>query len=235
MSEREMKIGFNFENKVSINILKELLSPWDFNYANKTGAEVIFTNKNLLENKTITIIIPDTIRSISDKKNGKNFKVNELTRKKILLDNLSFQLSPIKNQKDNKKKNEHIIYELENSTFLLRINVIKEYITILKKILYPEISRIYNYITDFPIPYKIVPSKLREILLGTRKTRMSNSYYNHLCMDALRYLLLEVIKKTKNETLPKKNYNGCKYACLITHDVETRQGLKKSIVLKKIE
>jgi peptidoglycan/xylan/chitin deacetylase (PgdA/CDA1 family) len=51
----------------------------------------------------------------------------------------------------------------------------------------------------------------------------------------LRFILSSAIEKLSEKKIERKTWNGKKYAFILTHDVDTREGLRKAKKLKKIE
>jgi peptidoglycan/xylan/chitin deacetylase (PgdA/CDA1 family) len=72
-------------------------------------------------------------------------------------------------------------------------------------------------------------------LFSAKKGDYEYSYTDCLDLDALRYLLVWGIEKAIGEHLQRKTWKGRKYACLITHDVDSQEGLRRALALKRLE
>jgi peptidoglycan/xylan/chitin deacetylase (PgdA/CDA1 family) len=61
------------------------------------------------------------------------------------------------------------------------------------------------------------------------------TFCDKLPLDALRFILVKAIEKLSDKEFHKKAWNGKRYACTMTHDIDTRNGLQKAKGVKKLE
>ena len=127
---------------------------------------------------------------------------------------------------------------IEN-TAILEADVVEAYHKALNETFDAKSSAAYRILTGLPIHYKMAPKQLRDLLMNARvhekgdKERLE--YGEKLHFDALRFNLASTIEEVLKERLPRKTWNGKKYACVVTHDIDTSQGLRRAHLLKKIE
>jgi peptidoglycan/xylan/chitin deacetylase (PgdA/CDA1 family) len=63
----------------------------------------------------------------------------------------------------------------------------------------------------------------------------SLTFCDKLPLDALRFILTRAIEELSEKKLQRKTWNEKRWAFLVTHDVDTHEGLRRSRVLKKLE
>ena len=133
-----------------------------------------------------------------------------------------------------------IVEQIEGQkTYLLTIDVVKEFQDNLRQNLNLTPSTLFKVFARIPISYTIIPTFIRIRLLENENS-FSNANkitYDKLPLDALRYLFLITLNKiTKNQISTISFWPEGKKCCLcITHDIETRQGLKNALKLMIIE
>jgi hypothetical protein len=129
--------------------------------------------------------------------------------------------------------------ETDENTAVLKVDIVKEYYNALTETLNAKSSAVYRVLTGLPMPYKMAPKRLRDMLMNARVGETGNEksleYAENLLLDALRLDLVDAIEKLAKVKLPKKMWDGKNYACVITHDIETAQGLRRARSLKRIE
>jgi hypothetical protein len=127
----------------------------------------------------------------------------------------------------------------DENTAVLKVDIVKEYYKALNETFNAKSSTVYRIFTGLPIPYKIAPRQLRDLLMNTRVQETGNKknldYDEKLPLDALRLTLVSAIEELVKEKLPKKTWNGKKCACALTHDIDSSQGLRRAHSLKRIE
>jgi len=239
-----IKIGVISPNDAAEGVVRQLLSPWLVTFSKPDIADVIVTYGTLKESGKPTVMIPsETIEFHKWFKENK-LQVIEAWGKKIKVpatETIKLTLTP-KTKHFYCKFNHTKIVDMESlamqeddTTFLLPLDIIEEYNLKLIQTLDPQVSLTYRFLTGLPIPYTLAPSKLRSFLFSARKVKHVDSYIDCLDLDALRYLLVLGIEKAIGEPLQRKTWKGHKYACLITHDVDSQEGLSRALVLKRIE
>jgi hypothetical protein len=129
--------------------------------------------------------------------------------------------------------------ETSENTAVLKVDIVKEYYKALNETFNAKSSAVYRVFTGLPMPYKMAPRQLRDLLMNTRVQETGNKkslkYGEKLTLEALRLTLVSAIEELLKERLPKKTWNGKKSACVVTHDIETSQGLRRAHSLKRIE
>lgn len=125
--------------------------------------------------------------------------------------------------------------ELNENLIFLTLDIVKEYTKILDETLNAKTSTVYRLLTGLPVPYTLAPKRLRDLFMTGRGEKESLDFCNRLPLDALRFILVRAIEKLSEKKLHRKTWNGKKYAFILTHDVDTRKGLRRAKKLKKIE
>jgi peptidoglycan/xylan/chitin deacetylase (PgdA/CDA1 family) len=214
-------------------IIKELLSPWDISYTLPDESNVTIVYRKDPSDFSGTIVVPscsdsfdrwikNTHRSVT-KRQGK-FSVRAAS--KVLL-----------------TINPEITYECkippgkENDVSeIVGFDVVNEYKRILRETICARASTSYSLFTSLPLPYNIIPKRLRNTVMrqgGNSKDFDVNSF---LPLDALRFELLRKIEHLSNNKIKLRSRGqNKKCVCAITHDVETRAGLFRSVKVKKLE
>jgi peptidoglycan/xylan/chitin deacetylase (PgdA/CDA1 family) len=239
-----LKIAVISPNDTAEGVVKQLLSPWLVTFSKPDIADVIVTYETLEDAGKPTVMIPsETIEFHRWFKENK-LQVIEAWGKKIKVpatETIKLSLTPKTKhfycKLDNSRiaDSESLAMQVDDTTFLLPFDIIEEYGMKLSQTLDPQVSLTYRFLTGLPIPYTLAPSKLRSFLFSARKVRHVYSYLDCLDLDALRYLLVRGIEKAIREHLQRKTWKGHKCACLITHDVDSREGLRRALALKRIE
>ena len=239
-----LKIAVISPNDTAEGVVRQLLSPWLVTFSKPDIADVIVTYETLKESGKPTVMIPsETIEFHRWFKENK-LQVIEAWGKKIKVpatETIKLSLTPQTKhfycKFDNSRiaDNESLEMQVDDTTFLLPLDIIEEYDLKLSQTLDPHVSLTYRFLTGLPIPYTLAPSKLRSFLFSAGKVKHVDSYIDCLDLDALRYLLVLGIEKAVGEHLQRKTWKGRKYACLITHDVDSQEGLSRALVLKRIE
>lgn len=225
-------------------VIRELLSPWNVSFTSLDEAEVVIVyNEKPLETKK-TIIIPsdsaDFMKWVKDMKTMVARKPGEpvfvaassqavLTITPKMLYYLDGYVKPAPGDTS------HIETELNENLVVLTLDIVKEYNKILDETLNAKPSTLYRLFTGLPVPYGIVPKRLRDLFMSGLEGREDLTFFDKLPLDALRFILVEAIENLSEKKLHKKRWNGKRYACIITHDVDTQKGLQKAKHLKKLE
>jgi peptidoglycan/xylan/chitin deacetylase (PgdA/CDA1 family) len=118
---------------------------------------------------------------------------------------------------------------------VLTMDVVKEYNRILNGTLNAKSSTAYRVLESSPVPYDILPKQFSNFFLKNHKTSGDLSICDKLPLDALRFALKEALEYLVGKAIPRKTWNGRNHALLMTHDVETLEGLQRACYLKKLE
>ena len=225
-------------------VIRELLSPWNVSFTSFDEAEVVIVYKEKpLETKK-TIVIPsdsaDFMKYVKDAKSRVVRKLGEpvfvaagsQTVLTITPQTLYRYDGAVKSAPEN---NPSTINELNEDLFFLTLDVVKEYNKILDETLNVKSATLYRLLTGLPVPYTLAPQRLKDLLMRKRAGKENLTFCDKLPLDALRFILVRAIEKLSEKKLHRKTWNGKKYACVITHDVDTREGLRRAKKLKKIE
>ena len=239
-----MKIAVVSSNSKAEEVVRQLLLPWAVDFSVPDKADVVVTYKTLKNTGKETIVIPSETKEFHRWVKEKNLKTVDTQGKKLKVpatDILMLNLTPktqhiyMKSSYSKIADNEPLLTQIDDSTFLLPIDIIKEYSLKLSWTLNPRISSVYRFLTSLPIPYNLVPSRLRDFFFSVGKVNNDHLYLDCLDLDALRYLLIGAFQEAKGKLLQKKSWKGHRYACLLTHDVDTQYGLRRALALKRME
>jgi len=99
---------------------------------------------------------------------------------------------------------------------------------ILERVMNPRIALRYLIATGLPFEYNVMPSSIRNRFLSNRK----------IDTDLSRHLSVETARKTLVSTLSQKGFRLLRRrppSLLITHDIDTEQGLQRAAALKSVE
>ncbi len=56
-------------------------------------------------------------------------------------------------------------FEVDETTVALKMDVVQEFNNLINKTLSPKQSTLYRVVTGLPIPYGLVPSRIRDLLM----------------------------------------------------------------------
>jgi peptidoglycan/xylan/chitin deacetylase (PgdA/CDA1 family) len=129
---------------------------------------------------------------------------------------------------------------MNQKTYLLTIDIIKEFEEALERGLNPTLSVLFKIYSKIPISYNFIPPFIRNHILRRNVPDLSIdhvTYEDKLPLDALRYLFLKCLTKIAEHSISTQPFwpKGKKYALCITHDIETYNGLKNAPRLKEVE
>lgn len=112
--------------------------------------------------------------------------------------------------------------------------IIEHYRKIINKVLNPTICRTYKLIAHFSAIYRKLPKIIKRIYMGRRKIEFSlDSYIDSMTIDRMRSLLKSLIERNSNTKLHTKDIYIPSIS--ITHDIDTKEGLRNSIKMFRIE
>ena len=129
--------------------------------------------------------------------------------------------------------------ELSENMALLSQDIVRDYYRILNETLSVRSSIFFSILTGLPISYEKAPRQIRNLFMSSVARKLGNDkrplFKYTLQLDFLRSILVRAIEKLSKRVLQKKIWNGRKYACLLTHDIDSREGLREARVLKRME
>ena len=225
--------------------VRELLSLWDIQFiASPEEAEIVLLYRGKLAENRKTIIIPSENPDFAALIKHLKLRVSKRTGESIpvatgrqtvltiapqirycydgLAQSASDDIAPMAT-------------ELSDDLISLSVDVANEYKKILSVATDADTSRWFRILTGLPIPYSMAPERLRNLVMRTNENHKTLTLQDRLPLDALRFILVKSIEKLSGTKLNRKSQNSEKCMCLLTHDVETSDGLKKSLILKKLE
>jgi peptidoglycan/xylan/chitin deacetylase (PgdA/CDA1 family) len=226
-----------------VEVIRELLSPWNVSFTSLDEAEVVIAYKEKPLEPKKTIVIPsdsaDFMKWVKDVKSRVVRKLGEpvfvaassqtvLTIKPKMLYCYDGAVKPA-------PKDTPTAAELNEDLIFLTLDVVKEYDRILDETLNAKPSTLYRLLTGLPVPYTLAPKRLKDFFMRKRGGEESLTFCDKLPLDALRFILSSAIEKLSEKKIERKTWNGKRYACLVTHDVDTLKGLQRAKHLKKLE
>jgi peptidoglycan/xylan/chitin deacetylase (PgdA/CDA1 family) len=214
-------------------IIQELLSPWDISYAPPDESDVTIVYRKDPSDFSGTIVVPscsdsfyrwtkDTHVSLT-KRHGK-FPVQATSNVLLTVDPETIYERKIPLGEEN------------DVSEIVGFDVVNEYKRILRETFCAKASTSYSVLTSLPLPYNIIPKRLRNTVMKQNGNAGDFDVNSYLPLDALRFELLRKIESLSNNKIKLRNRGeNKKCVCAITHDVETRAGLFRSVRVKKLE
>lgn len=224
-------------------VIRELLSPWDVQFVGVEEAEaaIVYKDKPLKSKKTL--IIPWDSRAFDAWTRQTGFKITRRIGHLATVHagiNAALTITPATSYcvdahlgKDS--DGSPAKFELNEDLSVLTIDVVKEYSQILDRTLNAKSSTAYRLLESSPIPYRVLPKQLSNFFLKNHKSSGSLSICDKLPLDALRFALKEALEQLVRKAIPRKTWSGRAHVFLLTHDVETIEGLQRACYLKKLE
>lgn len=214
--------------------VRQLLAPWRVSYASVEEADVTIWYGTMPRDYEAGVVIPSDTLKFHRWLETMSIKHSRIARAKFRIpisDGVSLTLIPqFAYRYERKNLNRTDLFTRTDRFIILTVDVIQEYYSKLSEVLNPKLSLRYRIITGLPISYQVVPPKIRDF--GLKIGSVDYTFENHLKLDALRYLLAGAIEDFTGKQL-RRNEHKC--ACLMTHDVDTKQGLIRALALKKTE
>lgn|GEM_PF-1515108 len=237
-----MKIAIQGQ-AADIEVIHELLSPWNASFTSLDEADVVIVYKEKPLEEKKTIVIPsdsaDFMKWVKDMKSRVVRKLGEPVSTAASSQTVLTITPQIMYCYDGSIKpaprDAPTAAELNENLIFLTLDVVKEYNKILDETLNAKPSTVYRLLTGLPVPYTIAPKRLRGFFMREHGGQDNLTYCDKLPLDALRFILVKAIEKLSDEKLERKAWNGKGYACTITHDIDTRNGLQKAKSVKKLE
>jgi len=225
-------------------IIRELLSPWDVSFTCFDDAELVIIYKEKPPEKKKVIVIPSESEGFTKwiedmklavvRKPGKPVSVAAGAQTVLnITPQILYNHSKLVRSAPWSKL--PTATEIEKNLVLLTLDIIGEYNKILSTTLNTQPSRIYRLLTSSPVPYGMAPRPLRNLLMKANRGQQNLTYCDKLPVDALRLILVKAIKILLGSEPTRKSWNGKKYACVLTHDVDSREALQRTNRLRKLE
>ena len=221
-------------NPENATVIRELLSVWDVGWFSPEDSEVVIVyGRKPHEASKKTILIPSN--SIDFENWIRHSKYAVVKRSRV---SVSITATP----KINLSFTPEVFYEIKpapsgacEDLVIPKLDFVEEYKRIIWQTLNAGPSVMYRLATSFPLPYNIAPKGLRDYLMKKHDERSMLSLCDVLPLDALRFALGNAIEHLSKEKLRRKTWDCMPSVCVLTHDIDTRDGLKKSGKVKKLE
>ncbi len=235
-----MKVSVPSQDDQTRDILQQLLSPWPVLFTSPEDADVVVTY-GAEETGKPTVTIPRRTpgferwlgeRGLTDNRR-KSLTVQATNDLELVFEPATENVCVSGNSRNEVEASP--LLRVDDSTILLPIDIIEEYSLRLNKVSNPRLSTMYRLLTGLPIPYTLAPSGLRAAFLGARAKIGLDPYPCHMDLDALRFLIHGALETAAEGPLDGKTWDGHRYACLVTHDVDSRDGLRRATSLKRLE
>lgn len=227
-----------------VEVVRELLSPWNVSFTSLDESEVaIVYDEKCLETKKTVVIPSDSSDFMKQAKDTKS-RVRKIPRERVCVAATSQNVLTFTPKmlycydglaQSVSRGTFPTAYEINEDLIFLTLDIVKEYNMILDETLNAKASITYSVLTGFPVPYSLAPKRLRDFFMREHSAKENLTLCDKLPIDALRFILVRAIEKLSQKKLHRKTWYGKKYACLMTHDVDTRKGLQNAKQLKKIE
>jgi peptidoglycan/xylan/chitin deacetylase (PgdA/CDA1 family) len=238
-------VRIGFQAKASdARVLKELLSPWDISFTSPEQADIVIINgcEEPVANKAI--IIPHDKPDFLDLLKKQKLRLENSFHKPIQVavsQQTALTIWPEKLYDYERtaelggKENSPAELDLNDSTSLLKVDVVKEYRRIVDPILDGKSSTLYRLLTNLPIRYDAAPKKIRDFVMREKRDEKTINYCDKLPLDALRFIVAKAVERLSGKRLARRTWKGKKSCCIVTHDVDTKQGLARAGSIKKLE
>lgn len=237
-----LRIGFQAKAS-DAGVLKELLSPWDISFTSPEQADIVivYDCEEAIVNKAI--IVPNEKPALNDLLRKRKLTlersfhkpvqvaVSGQTALTILPEMLYDYARPLASIKEDSSAE----FILSEESSLLKLDVVKEHRRIVDPVLDVKSSALYRLLTSLPIRYDIAPKRIRDFVMRGKVDERNLNYCDKLPLDALRFILANAIERISGKRLPRKTWKGKNSCYVVTHDVDTPQGLARAGSIKKME
>lgn len=225
-------------------VLRELLSPWDVLFTSPNQAEIVIAYD--CEETTVNkaIIVPNEKQAFYDLLRKRRLTPERRFHKSVqvavsgqtaltILPEMLYDYAgrSASIQKDDSPAE----FILSDELSLLKLDVVKEYRKIVDSVLGAKSSALYRFLTSLPIRYDVAPKKIRDLVMRGKRDEGSLNYCDKLPLDALRFILANAVERIWGKRLPRKTWKGKTSCYVVTHDVDTKQGLARAGPIKKME
>lgn len=219
-----MKVAFKgpIEDK---RVLAELLSPWhvSFTDANEADAVVVYQKKPCDGTKALVIPCYSQLgqgQKWNQNANGTQIRVSVGKEQALTLTPKYVLGCP----------DPSAIIQDSN---VLGTDAIAECKTIINSCIDAKPAKTYSLLTRAPIPYSAAPKALKNLVMKTKNgSPLTASLCGFFPLDALRLLVAGALEQVSGKKLEPKTG---KVRFLLTHDVDSLEGLTKARALKRLE
>ena len=238
-----LRIGFQAKAS-DARIIKELLSPWDISFTIPDQAEIViaYNCQEAIVNKTLVVPSEELAfynllrkRKLTLERSFHKpvqVAVSRQTALNVLPEIFYYYARPSASIKEEDSSAEFILSE-ESS--LLKLDVVKEYKRIVDQVLDAKSSALYRLLTSLPIRYDVAPKRIRDFVMRGKRDERNLNFCDKLPLDALRFILANAVERISGKRLPRKTWKGKNSCYVVTHDVDTQQGLARAGPIKKME
>lgn len=229
-------------NAANSQIIRELLSPWNVSFTDAQDAEVTVVYEQRPSDVLASVIVPSECNSFNlwaksqhlnpQRKEGRRVNVPATEQTALTMTCAKWYCfeGPLMEERE-----ECADLELRDNQAVLKIDIVEEYKAVLNQTLHAKQSMVHKLVTSLPVSYGLAPRKLRNLVMRSNDGPENLSLCQKLPIDTLRFALVNAIEKASGRELEKKAVFQNNYLCILTHDVESSQGLRRARVLKKIE
>jgi peptidoglycan/xylan/chitin deacetylase (PgdA/CDA1 family) len=238
-----VRIGFH-GTRADLKILRELLSPWDVSFTNLEQADVVITYDFELNCNKKSIVIPCESSYFKNQIRKYNLRLIH-NHEKLIRINVSKQTClSIRSQKtydyestqaSGNQEFSQTEFPLNSQMLMMKLDIVREFESIINLALFGKPSKIYNLLTGLPINYDVAPKSIRNFALGNRKNQRNINYSEKLPLDALRFILVAAIERLLEKNVARKKWKRANSCCLVTHDIDSEQGLGRASSVRKLE
>jgi len=238
-------VRIGFQGKASdARVIKELLSPWNISFAGPEQADIVivYDCEEVIDDKAL--IVPHDRSDFYDLLRKQKLRlersfhepiqvaVSQQTALTIWPENLYNYEGPAASTA---KENSSTELTLNHELSLLKVDVVKEYRRIVNPILDGKSSTLYRLLTSLPIRYDIAPKKMRDLVMRGKRDEKNFNYCDKLPLDALRFMVAKAVERLSGKKLARRAWKGKNTCYIVTHDVDTKQGLARAASIKKLE
>jgi peptidoglycan/xylan/chitin deacetylase (PgdA/CDA1 family) len=223
---------------------EELLSPWAISFTDLERAEAVITYDCEVKCNNKSIVVPHESLDFKKWVRKQNLKLTK-SHRKLIQAGISEQVclaiqpqefydyTPLQTAGNEELPKTEFL--LNDQLLLLKVDIVKEFESIVNQALYGKPSKTYSLLTGLPIRYDMAPRRLRNLILHSRQDGRVINYGEKLPLDALRFVLVRAIERLLGKNLVRKKWKGASNCCLITHDIDTEQGLDRANSVRKLE
>lgn len=226
-------------------IIRDLLLPWDVTFGDreKSDVEIVCGGKPREGKKTL--VIPSDSTDFVEWVERENLRIVKKRGSLVSVETVFNRALEIVPRNSYLKENSScssaiggdvLEVELDGNAILLEIDIIEEYRTILNRTMNAKASYIYSLLTNLPLPYNVAPQRIKNFLMRQYGQQGSVELCKQLPLDALRFALVHALERLCGHMLSMRRLKtNKKYVCILTHDVETIEGLQNARLVKKME
>jgi peptidoglycan/xylan/chitin deacetylase (PgdA/CDA1 family) len=206
-------------------VLAELLSPWHVSFTDANEADAVVAYQKEPHDAAKTLVIP----CYSQLGQGQKWKQNA--------NGTQIRVSVGKEQALTLTPKYVLGCPDPSATIqdpnVLGTDAIAECKSLINSCIDAKPAKTYSLLTRAPIPYSAAPKALKNLVMKTKNGRpLTASLCGFFQLDALRLLVAGALEQVSGKKLEPKT---CKVKFLLTHDVDSLEGLTKAQALKRLE